>query len=148
MRINLPRGYTFLIDELKEFELPKDFKEEITRMFDEYTLESSKESIYWDKLLFIDNCVRYLSGRVKKCNCDIVMEQVKDIFEYELVHNGEFITKDDVYNLEFMEACYEGGLQDASLSQEFGEMHMSREESIKQKLLVEIIKIVIMYEKE
>ena len=147
MKIRLPRGYEVEIDETEPFTLPEDFEEEITRVFGEYTEETSKYYTYADKLSFIDLCIAYMNGTRNERPYDIVMEKVKRAFAYELEENGEFITEEDVYNMDFMSDCYEDGKTDARLYQDFKEIDKHRKET-KQMLLVEIIKIVMRYEKD
>lgn len=149
MKIKLPRGYEIEIDERNEFALPEDFEEEITRTFGEYTLETSKYYTYADKLSFIDLCVSYMNGTKHSPSYayDTVIEKVKRVFAYELEENGEFIEEEDVYNLDFMGDCYMDGRKDCVLFQDYNEYDRYKKEA-KQKLLVEIIKIVMRYEKD
>lgn len=146
MHIRLPRGYEVDIDETDVFKLPEGFKEEIARVFGEYTDGTSEAYTYQDKLCFIDACVKYLNGTREVYESDIVMDKVKSAFAYELEYNGEFITESDVYNLEFMAECYRDGADSARLYQEY-DIDKRRKE-VKQKLLIEIIKVVMDWERE
>lgn len=146
MHIRLPRGYEVDIDETDVFKVPEGFKEEIARVFGEYTEGTSEACTYQDKLRFIDVCVKYLNGTRDTYESDIVMDKVKDTFAYELEYNGEFITESDVYNLEFMAECYRDGAESARLDQKYDEDRHKTE--AKERLLIEIIKVVMDWERE
>ncbi len=146
MHIRLPRDYEVDIDETDVFKVPEGFKEEITRVFGEYTDGTSEAYTYQDKLCFIDVCVKWLNGTRDQYESDIVMDKVKSVFAYELENNGEFITESDVYNLEFMAECYRDGANSARLHQEYDEDRHKTE--TKERLLIEIIKVVMDWERE
>ena len=60
-------------------------------------------------------------------------------------YGGEIIKEDDIYSFEFMEDCYRKGKEDARLNSHFGTDDHHIYDQI-QKVLVQVIKIVMNYE--
>ena len=138
--VELPRGI-----EVDIFDLPEDFEEQIKESFKGYTAETAKEYRYCDKLGNIDCCIKYLNGG--KHSDDIVNEMVEGRILCEWRENGEIITEDDIYCLEFMEECYNRGKEDARLCSHFCSDDHHIYDQI-QKVLVKVITIVMNYEEE
>lgn len=138
--INLPRGL-----EVDIFDLPENFKEQVEQTFREYTSGTAKEYMYVDKLGFIDRCVEYLNG--DEDSDDVVNSLVEEAMLSEWRNNGEIIKEDDIYQIDFMEDCYNKGKKDAELNSHFGTDDHHIYDQI-QKVLVQIITIVMNYEDE
>lgn len=136
--IKLPRGI-----EVNIFNLPEDFEQQVTESFRGYTEETAKEYRYCDKLGYIDCCVRYLNG--DKQSEDVVNENVERCILHQWREYGEIIDENDVYCFEFMEDCYEAGKEDTRLCSHFRNDDHHIYDQI-QKVLVEVIKIVMSYE--
>lgn len=136
--INLPRGL-----EVDIFNLPEDFKEQVEQAFREYTSGTAKAYMYVYKLGFIDRCVEYLNG--DNDSDDVVNTLVGEAMIAEWRNNGEIIKEDDIYSFEFMEDCYRKGKEDAKLNSHFGTDDHHIYDQI-QKVLVQVIKIVMNYE--
>nr|DAO32698.1 MAG TPA: hypothetical protein [Caudoviricetes sp.]DAP83586.1 MAG TPA: hypothetical protein [Caudoviricetes sp.] len=138
--INLPGGL-----EVDIFNLPEDFKEQVEQAFEEYTSGTAKAYMYVDKLSFIDRCVEYLNGN--EGSDDAVNTLVEEAMIDEWRNNGEIIKEDDVYNIDFMEGCYNKGKKDARLNSHFGTDDHHIYDQI-QKVLVKVITIVMNYRDE
>lgn len=136
--IKLPRGI-----EVNIFNLPEDFEQQVTESFRGYTEETAKEYRYCDKLGYIDCCVRHLNG--DKQSDDVVNENVERRILHQWREYGEIIDENDVYCFEFMEDCYEAGKEDTRLYSHFRNDDHHIYDQI-QKVLVEVIKIVMSYE--
>lgn len=136
--VKLPRGI-----EVDICNLPEDFEKQIKKSFKGYTAETAKDYRYCDKLGYIDCCIKYLNGG--KRSDEIVNEMVEGRILYEWRENGEIIDEDDIYCSEFMEECYGRGKEDARLYSHFGSDDHHIYDQI-QKVLVQIIKIVMDYE--
>lgn len=136
--VELPRGI-----EVDIFNLPEDFEEQIKESFKGYTAETAKEYRYCDKLGYIDCCIKHLN--CGKRSDDIVNEMVEGRILHVWRENGEIIGKDDIYCFEFMEECYDRGKEDVRLDSHFGSDDHHIYDQI-QKVLVQIIKIVMDYE--
>lgn len=136
--IKLPRGI-----EVNIFNLPEDFEQQVTESFRGYTEETAKEYRYCDKLGYIDCCVRHLNG--DKQSDDVVNENVERCILHHWREYGEIIDENDVYCFEFMEDCYEAGKEDTRLYSHFRNDDHHIYDQI-QKVLVEVIKIVMSYE--
>jgi hypothetical protein len=136
--INLSRGL-----EVDIFNLPEDFKEQIEQAFREYTSGTAKAYMYVDKLGFIDRCVEYLNGN--EDSDKVVNSLVEEAMIAEWRNNGEIINENDIYSFEFMEDCYRQGKEDARLNSYFGTDDHHIYDQI-QKVLVQVIKIVMNYE--
>lgn len=136
--IKLPRGI-----EVNIFNLPEDFEQQVTESFRGYTEETAKEYRYCDKLGYIDCCVRHLNG--DKQSGDVVNENVERRILHYWRECGEIIDENDVYCFEFMEDCYEAGKEDTRLCSHFRNDDHHIYDQI-QKVLVEVIKIVMSYE--
>lgn len=136
--IKLPRGI-----EVNIFNLPEDFEQQVTESFRGYTEETAKEYRYCDKLGYIDCCVRHLNG--DKQSDDVVNKNVERRILHYWREYGEIIDENDVYCFEFMEDCYEAGKEDTRLCSHFRNDDHHIYDQI-QKVLVEVIKIVMSYE--
>lgn len=136
--INLPGGL-----EVDIFNLPDNFDEEINRVFGEYTQKTAKDYIDCDRLGFIDCCVRHING--DKNSYDVVDEKVEDFITAQWREYGQLDNKDDVYSADFMADCYSAGVQNAVLCFHFGTDDHHIYDQI-QKVLVQVIKIVMNYE--
>lgn len=136
--IKLPRGI-----EVNIFNLPEDFEQQVTESFRGYTEETAKEYRYCDKLGYIDCCVRHLNG--DKQSDDVINENVERRILHYWREYGEIIDENDVYCFEFMEDCYEAGKEDTRLCSHFRNDDHHIYDQI-QKVLVEVIKIVMSYE--
>ena len=138
--INLPRGLKVDI-----FNLPENFDEEINRVFGEYTEKTSKDCRDCDRLGFIDCCVRHINGN--KDSYDVVDEKVEDFITTQWREYGQLDNKDDVYSADFMADCYAEGVRNAVLCSHFGTDDHHIYDQI-QKVLVQVIKIVMNYRDE
>lgn len=138
--INLSRGL-----EVDIFDLPEDFKEQVEQAFKEYTSGTAKEYMYMDKLRFIDGCVKYINGN--RSSDEMVNILAKKMMCEAWDERKELIEEDDIYSFEFMQQCYDAGIENASLSPYPGKVDRYIYDQI-QKVLVQIITIVMNYENE
>lgn len=141
--INLPRGREVTMRDYR-IEYPEDFKEQIEECFREYTFETSKDYTDCDRLGFIDCCKKRMSGigNAYEYDYDVVNNKVKAEMACRWDEDSEFLTEDDIYNVDFMVDCYRMGVKDTILCSHFGyDDHHIYDEM--QRLLVKIIKIVM-----
>ena len=138
MTIKLPRNLVFDLDEI-----PDEFEQIISRSFGEFTKGTSSDYRYQDKLLYIDHCVRLLHG--DKTTNNAVRELIHEQVDYQLDEDGTMPDKSDFMGEEFMEQCYEKGLNSARLYSEYQTRGGRTDEKIL-KLLCRIIKTVICWE--
>lgn len=136
--IKLPRGL-----EVDVFNLPEDFEELIKQSFKEYTSGTAKEYMYMDKLRFIDWCVKYINGN--RSSDEMVDILAKKMMCEAWDERKELIEEDDIYNFDFMQQCYDAGIENASLSPYPGKVEHHIYDQI-QKVLVQVITIVMNYE--
>ena len=140
MKVNFPRGLVFDLDNI-----PDDFEAQIQKAFHDYTDGTRKEYMYQDKLCFIDRTVELLHGG--KRNDALVDEWLSGYADHERNENGYFITKDDAFSWESMEAMVDVGRKQQSLYGEYTEKGSHEDEKI-MKLLVRTIKVVMDYGEE
>lgn len=138
--ITLPRGVKINI-----FNLPEDFEKIVKKTFSEYTEGTSKDYRYCDKLGYIDALISHIT--YNKDGLRSVSEHVKERFEYEWEENGKLLHEDDIYCVDFMEECYNLGRDSAQLYQHYGSNDHHIYDQI-QKVVAEIIKIVMNYEEK
>lgn len=136
--IKLPRGVVVDV-----FNLPENFNEIVEKSFSEYTEETAKDYQFCDKLCFIDVLIRNINNYEDTYKA--VKELVKEKFEYEWEENGNLITEDDIYCVDFMEKCYEVGNDAARLYSHYGLNNNHIYEQI-QKVIVKVITIIMNYE--
>ena len=136
--IKLPRGL-----EVDIFNLPEDFEEMVIKSFRDYTEETAKDYRYCDKLGFIDCFVKNLNRATDSYSA--VNRLVEEVIVYEWRENGELVTEDDIYSVEFMEKCYEAGQNSMKLHSHFGSDDHHIYDQI-QRVLVQVITIVMNYE--
>ena len=140
MKVNFPRGLVFDLDNI-----PEDFEAQIRQAFHNYTDNTDgtrKEYMYQDKLCFIDRTVELLHGG--KRNDALVEDWIVDYTAHERQEYGHFVSKDDVYSEESMEAMVDVGRKQQSLYGEYTEKGRHEDEKI-MKLLVRAIKVVMDY---
>lgn len=107
MICELPRG--LMID---TNDMPEDFEEKIKAAFAEYTMGTSEEYTFEDRLRFMDLCIESLHGG--KDSDDTVMEYLKDRMEQD-IRNGEFPDESDYYCIDFMIEMFEMGKEYQSM---------------------------------
>lgn len=139
--INLPRGRGVTMRNYR-IEYPEDFKEQIEECFREYTLETSKDYTDCDRLGFIDCCKKRMSDSNNQYDYDVVNNKIKVEMAYKWDEDGELLTEDDIYNVDFMVECYRMGVEQAKLCSHFGYVNHYIYDEL-QRLLVKIIKIVM-----
>lgn len=138
--IMLPRNV-----EINIFNLPDDFESIVRETFAKFTEEIAADYRFCDKLAYIDRLIGRLTDNQYAEKC--VDNLVTDRFEYEWKENGELLCEDDIYCREFMEDCFEAGKTSQKLYQHFGQDDHHIYDQI-QKVIVQIIKIIINYEEE
>ena len=135
--ITLPRGKNIDIDDV-----PDNLEEMVQASFAEYTRGTRAEYMYQDKLCYIDNMIRRLHSADE---VDKVNELIKDAFAYGLEEQGEFMDESEVLSIEFMQQCYEQGLNDAKMySHNFGKRKHDDDKIM--KIICRVIKAVMDYE--
>lgn len=142
------RSYTIELSrglEVDIFNLPKDFEELIKQSFKEYTSGTAKEYMYMDKLRFIDGCVKYINGN--RSSDEMVDILAKKMMCEAWDERKELIEEDDIYSFEFMQQCYDAGIENASLSPYPVKVDRHIYDQI-HKVLAQIITIVMNYEDE
>lgn len=120
---------------------PKNFEEQIRSSFADYTMETSKEYTYCDKLSFIDLINENVHNRMDSIS--EVEKYIQERFSYELSEYGTFASEEDFQTCETLEDVYELGK--LKLHDNYGNDHHIYDEAM--KLIVRAIKVVINYEK-
>lgn len=139
--INLPRGREVTMRDYR-IEYPEDFKEQIEECFREYTFETSKDYTDCDRLGFIDCCVKRMRGASYYDAYEAVNGKIKSEMACRWDEDSEFLTEEDIYNVDFMVDCYRTGFKSALLCSHFGYGNHYVYDEL-QRLLVKIIKIVM-----
>lgn len=139
MIIEFPRNYKVDLNNI-----PDDFERQIKKCFGEYTEGTSKNYTYQDKLMFLDVMAR----KLHKANdsYDAVKAVMWERFEYELDERGDIPDKKDYNCIEFMQRCYEKGLNDSSFY-----THITKDHRIYDKIMeleYRAIKAVMEWEHE
>lgn len=140
IRVELPRGKWVTMNDDYEIEYPKDFKEQIEECFREYTAETSKDYTDCDRLGFIDCCVKHMRGYEDAY--ETVNNKITSKMADRWKEDGEFLSEDDIYNVDFMVDCYRMGFKSALLCSHFGYGNHYVYDEL-QRMLVKIIKIVM-----
>lgn len=138
MYITLPKGIN-----IDTYNVPDDFELMVQEAFAKYTEGTNPKFMYEDKLCFIDLMANYLHHQdaKEKVNARIISE-----FSYELTEYGEYTEESEFLTREFMEDCYEMGVDDAQLySRDFSQHDKYENEKI-MRILCRAIKAVMDYE--
>lgn len=128
--------------EVDIYNLPEDFEKQIQAKFAEYTKGTAKDYTYQDKLCFIDLVTKSLHGDMQEDKA--VRKLMIDKFEFELDEQGRFADESDYYTQEFMEYCYQAGVENQRLhSRTFEGVRSYHDREKIEEMLVKIIKAVI-----
>lgn len=119
--------------------IPDDFDELVLKAFQKFTIGTSKDYTYQDKLLFIDTMRIHLH---KADDADErVRELMHEMLDYEVKEHGDFPQREDYLSIEFMSSCYDAGR--TNLYAQY-----TRDRNVNEAimhLLVRAIKVVINY---
>lgn len=126
---------------------PDNFEEIIRQSFHDYTKGTHSDYTYQDKLSYIDRCRSLLhhNGHSPDTH-EVVMDLMKNRFEYKVDECGEFPDESDYLSVDFMEECYDKGADDSKCdlyAHYTGDHHV--DDRI-MSLIVRAIKVVINYE--
>ena len=140
MKINFLNAFEFDIDDV-----PANLEQLIQKDFESYTSGTSDEFLYQDKLSYIDlivNCFHRTADASEG-----VKRVIRDRIDYEIDEYREIPSKDDFYNIAFMEECYLAGKESHSLNSHFDQ----NDHHIYDKLMMaeyRAIRAVVSYEEE
>lgn len=138
MYITLPKGISVDIDNV-----PDDFEKEVQNAFADFTKGTNPKFMYEDKLYFIDLMTNYLHHQdaTEKVN-----DRIVSAFRHELNEYGEFAEESEFLTREFMEECYEMGVDDAQLYSRYFTKHGKHDNEKIMRIECRVIKAVMDYE--
>lgn len=118
MIIKLPRGLSIDIDNP-----PENLEELVQKAFAEYTYGTSREYTDEDRLTFIDLMIertKFATDANARVH-DLLLER----FDWEIFDQGRIPDRDDFFDVEFFEYCFEQGQKHANLIYRNDDHHIS-----------------------
>lgn len=123
--------------------VPSNFDELVKESFLKFTKGTSKEYMFVDKLLYIDNLRKhYLRFGDSQSS---VENLIKERCMYRLREYGELPTTEEILDVEFMEYCYDEGFR--PFKDTWDKCSSSRNDAI-MKLILRIIQVVVNIEEK
>lgn len=122
--------------------IPEDLREQTQKAFAEYTKGTNPDYMYYDKLLFIDTCVKRLHMANEDNDIEeMIIEQVK----YELSEQGCLPENDEVFGYDGLIQAYRVGKDKHSMySRTYGNDQYISDKCM--QILCIVIKAVMDYE--
>lgn len=139
------------INPIDTLNLPEDFEDQVKESFKKYTMGTSTDYTWKDKMSYISHLPLIYKSSSDLPYDSIADTEVKaaihDMLDDKLDNEDDVLDRDDIYSFDFMCECFTNGMRCMKLLQEY-EPYPSSKNTETEKVMFRIMQIVMDWEPE